>query len=369
VKVPFYDPEPRTEVLAGELRAAFERVLLSGRFILGPEVETFEAELARFVGVRHAIGVSSGSDALLCALSALGIGPGDEVLSTPFTFFATSGAILRLGAVPRYVDVRVETLNIDPRRLEAAIGPRTRAILVVHLFGEPAEMAAIAEVAARHSLPVVEDAAQALGAAFAERRAGAWGKFGCFSFFPSKPLGGFGDGGMVVTDDPALAERCRLLRAHGATRKGEHVLAGYNCRLDALQAALLGVELPRLEGWLSARAARASVYDAAFAGLAPISLLQGHPEARSAHAVYTLRVKNGRRDELARHLDSRGVGTAVYYRTPLHLQPALAGSKLAPGALPESERAAGEVLSLPLFPELRPEQQEHVIASVREFFS
>jgi len=369
VKVPFFDPKPQTEALLPELRAASERVLASGHYILGPEVEAFERELAGFAGVRHAIGVSSGSDALVCALAGLGVGPGDEVVSTPFTFFATSGAILRLGATPRYADVRAGTLNLDPERLKAAIGPRTRAILVVHLFGEPAEMDAIGDVAARHALPIVEDAAQALGATLAGRPAGAWGKLGCFSFFPSKPLGAFGDAGMVVTDDAELANQCRALREHGAARKHRHAFLGYNFRLDALQAALLRIKLPRLEAWLTRRASLARRYDAGLKDLAGVSFLRGDARAKSSHSVYTLRVGNGRRDELRRFLAERGVETAVYYPTPLHLQPALAHLELARGAFPESERAAGEVLSLPLFPELRDEQQARVIGSIREFFA
>jgi dTDP-4-amino-4,6-dideoxygalactose transaminase len=369
VKVPLVDLSAHPPALARALEQAFARVVSNGRFILGPEVEAFEAEIARFVGTGHAIGVSSGSDALVCALAALGIGAGDEVVTTAFTFFATAGAVLRLGAVPKLVDVRAGTLNMDPERLEAAIGPRVRALVPVHLFGQPAEMDAIAEIAERRGVPIVEDAAQALGAAYAGRQAGAWGKLGCFSFYPSKPLGALGDGGMIVTSDAELAERCRALRVHGAVRKNEHVMAGFNFRLDALQAALLRAKLPYLEGWLAERREHAALYARAFNGIRGLEVLAMHPKATSSFAHFTLRVADEKRNALAARLGARGVETAVYYPLPLHLQPALVSLGYGAGALPESERAAREVLSIPLSPGLGVAQRDHVIATICEFFA
>ncbi len=363
--IPLVDLSPQHAALVDRLRDAFDAVLASGQFILGEAVERFEADIAGYVGVRHAIGVSSGSDALLCSLMALEVRPGDEVITTPFSFFATAGAILRLGARPRFVDIDARTFNLDVGEVEAAIGPRTRAIMPVHLFGQMVRMDALTEIASRRGVPVVEDAAQALGAAWQGKRAGAWGTLGCFSFFPSKPLGGFGDGGMIVTDDDELAARCRALRAHGAPRRGEHQWVGGNFRLDALQAALLSVKLPHLDHYLAARAGHAAAYDTELAGLDDITLPLVAPRAAPAWAHYTLR--SPRRDELRDFLTEREVASAVYYDRPLYAQPALAPLGMRPGACPRAEAAAAEVLSIPLFPELSEVERRQVVGAVREF--
>ncbi len=363
--IPLVDLSAQHAALAGELRAAFEAVLESERFILGEAVERFESGIASYVGVRHAVGVSSGSDALLCTLMALEVRPGDEVITTPFSFFATVGAILRLGARPRFVDIDAGTFNMDLAELEAAIGPRTRAIVPVHLFGQTVRLSSLLEIAGRHGVPVVEDAAQALGAAWQGKRAGAWGTLGCFSFFPSKPLGGFGDGGMIVTNDDDLAARCRALRAHGAPRRGEHEWVGGNFRLDALQAALLSVKLPHLDHYLSARAGHAAAYDAELAGLDGVALPAVASGAAPAWAHYTLRV--ARRDEFRTFLKERDVATAVYYDRPLYAQPALAPLGMRQGACPRAEAAAAEVVSIPLYPELSGIERAEVVAAVRDF--
>jgi dTDP-4-amino-4,6-dideoxygalactose transaminase len=355
-------------LIRAEVRRAMDRVCDSQEFVLGGEVERFETELAEFVGARFAIGSSSGSDALLCALLALALEPGSEVITTPFTFVATAEAIARAGARPRFVDIEPDTMNIDPRRIASAIDERTRAIIPVHLFGWPAKLDAIGELCRARSIAVVEDAAQALGGSYRARSLGTWGTLGCFSFFPSKPLGAFGDGGMIVTDDERLAQRCRELRSHGTRDKTEFVRLGGNYRLDALQAAILRVKLAHLRSWLEARRSHAEVYDAVFGHVAGLVVPRVEPGASPAFANYTLRVLDGRRDALAAFLRARGIQTAVYYARPLHLQPCFAALGLGRGAFPESERAAEEVLSIPLYPELTAEQRNFLIESIEAFF-
>ncbi|HEY6562716.1 MAG TPA: DegT/DnrJ/EryC1/StrS family aminotransferase [Polyangiaceae bacterium] len=367
--VPLLDLRAQHAPLGDALRSAAERVCDSQQFILGPEVSALETELAAFVGSRFAVGVSSGSDALLCALLALGVEPGDEVVTTPFSFIATAEAIVRCGATPRFVDIQPDTFNLNPAALAATLNGRTRAVIPVHLFGHPARMDLIREICAARGVAVVEDAAQAFGGAYQGRRLGAWGNLGCYSFFPSKPLGGWGDGGMIVTDDAALAERCRELRQHGTRDKHTFTRVGGNFRLDALQAAILRVKLPHVERWRDARAAHARAYRDA---LKPIDQLAVPPASdapsNSAHAHYTLRVLQGGRAALAEYLRARGVETAIYYSTPLHLQPCFEQLGLTRGALPESERASDEALSIPLYAEMSVEQRDHVIASIHAFF-
>ncbi|NOY94141.1 MAG: DegT/DnrJ/EryC1/StrS family aminotransferase [Deltaproteobacteria bacterium] len=353
--------------LAEELRAVFARVLESGRFILGPEVTAFEAEVAELVGVSHALGVSSGTDALLVALMALGVGAGDEVITTPFTFFATAGSIARLGAKPVFVDIDPVSFNLDVAAVEAAITPRTRAILPVHLFGQPCDMRALGDIAKRHSLALVEDAAQALGATTEDGSTGSLGDFGCFSFFPSKNLGGFGDGGLVTTNDAELYERARVLRGHGAKPKYFHALVGGNFRIDALMAALLRVKLPHLADYTAGRRANAARYDALFAEadlgerlVAPKCVEEGH-----VYNQYVIRTSE--RDELAAHLAERGISTAIYYPKSLHEQACFADLGYATGAFPESERATREVLALPIYGELPEASIERVAAEVVAF--
>jgi dTDP-4-amino-4,6-dideoxygalactose transaminase len=369
VKIPLLDLRAQYAALRGELSVALASVCEEQAFVLGPRVESFEREMARFVGVSDAIAVKSGSDALYLALLALGVGPGDEVVTTPFSFFATAGAIVRVGATPVFADVDERSLNLDPSKVREVIGAKTRAILPVHLFGVPAELDELVHIADEWGLPVIEDAAQALGALHGERRAGSVGRVGCFSFHPSKPLGAFGDGGMLVTNDRELGQRLHQLRVHGATGKHEHELeGGGNHRLDALQAAVLSVKLPRLEAWIHARAALANRYTRALADVRGIVLPATPPGVVSSHSVFTLRVANGRRDALKRALAERGVETAIHYPKPLHQQPALARFRRAEQSLPIAERAATEVLSLPLYPELGDERASRVIAAVREFF-
>jgi dTDP-4-amino-4,6-dideoxygalactose transaminase len=367
--VPLLDLKAQYAAIRGEVQAALEPVLESQHFILGPEVEALEAEVARYSGCRFGIGVSSGTDALLLALMALGVGPGDEVITTPFTFFATAGCIHRVGARPVFADIEPESFNLDPARVEAAVTKKTRAIIPVHLFGQCAEMDALGAVAARHKLAVIEDAAQAIGAEYRGRRAGSMGAAGCFSFFPSKNLGGFGDGGMITTDDAGLAARMRVLRNHGAEPKYYHKLIGGNFRLDALQAAVLRVKLRHLDAWSAARQANAARYRRLFAAAGldgRVRLPAELPGRRHIYNQFSIRAE--RRDALKAHLAGRKVGQEVYYPVPLHLQECFAGLGYQRGSLPESERAAAEALALPIYPELAEAQQQYVVDSVAGFF-
>jgi dTDP-4-amino-4,6-dideoxygalactose transaminase len=365
-RVPFFDRTRGDAAIEPELTAAFQRVLRSGRYILGPEVEAFESECAAALGVRYAIGVSSGSDAVLAALMALGVGPGDEIICPAYTFFATAGAVARLGALPVFVDIDPSTYLIDPAAASARISPRTKAIVAVHLFGRCADVDALRAVT---TLPIVEDAAQAFGATDRGRSAGTMGALGCFSFFPTKNLGGFGDGGLVTTGDAALAARVRALRAHGAPEKNHHTEVGGNFRLDALQAALLGVTLARVGAAITARRKHAALYDQLFteAGIAEVVLPKGG--AGATYNQYVIRVRGaGVRDRLRAFLTSRGVGTEVYYPAPLHRQPCFSALGLGEGSLPAAESAARETLALPIFPELTAEEIGFVVAGLTTFF-
>ncbi len=366
--IPLLDLAEQNGPLMPALREAFERVVRSSHFILGEEVEAFEREIAAYVGSHHAIGVSSGTDALLVALMALDVGAGDEVVTTPFSFFATAGCIARLGARPVFVDIDPATFNMDVAKVEAAIGPRTRAVVPVHLFGQACDLACLREVCRASGVALVEDAAQALGASAGDLRVGTVGEFGCFSFFPSKNLGAFGDGGLVTTDDAALAGRVASLRVHGAQSKYRHHALGGNFRLDALQAAILRVKLPHLDAWTHARRENAARYDALFASadLAP-ALLRTPPRIVAGHVYNQYVIRTARRDALRDHLRGEGIGCEVYYPEPLHLQPALAALGLGPGAFPEAERAAREVLALPCFPELGEARQGRIVDSVVTF--
>jgi len=364
--VPFVDLKTQTERLRSELTAAFERVLASGSYVLGDEVLAFERSAAARVGARHAIGVSSGTDALVAALVALGIGPGDEVITTPLSFIATAESVRRVGAEVRFVDVDRTTLNIDVAQVEDAVNPRTRAVLVVHLYGRPASLERRSEIAQRRGIALVEDAAQAFGSAFGGRPVGTWGRAGCFSFFPTKLLGALGDAGLVVTDDDELAARIRRLRQHGRDGEGRYTEVGGNFRMDALQAALLSAKLGRVDEWISTRRAHAGAYDEAFLDLPGVELLEDPPGAFWNGMIYTLRVSANHRDALRRHLADTGVETRVYYDPPLHAQPALRASRRS---LPESEAAASAVVSLPLYAELEIAQRNAVIDAVRAFFT
>lgn len=368
MKVPFLDLQAQFRTIGAEVLSAIERVCRSGRFILGPEVEALEGEIASLCGVRFGIGVSSGTDALLVSLMALGVGPGDEVITSPYTFFATAGVVARLGARPLFVDIDPLTFNLDAEAVAERVTPRTRAIIPVHLFGLCARMGPILEVSRRLGIPVVEDAAQALGARDgAGRRAGAMGLAGCFSFFPTKNLGAYGDGGMVVTSDPDFAGLVRTLRVHGASPKYHHRLVGGNFRLDAIQAAVLRVKLRYLHQWNEARRQRARRYRELFAQSGLLERVSLPPDA-PGHIYHQFVVRVRERDRLRAFLRERGVETEVYYPVPLHLQECFRHLGYKEGDLPNAEAAAREALALPIYPELTPEQQEHVVAQIGEFY-
>lgn len=374
VPVPLLDLKAQYATLRDEIRRATDELFESQMFILGPKVEAFEKSVAAYVGVEHAIGMSSGTDALLAALMVLGVGPGDEVVTTPYSFFATAGVVARVGAKTVFVDIEPETFNLDPRRLERAITPRTKAIQPVHLFGQCAAMDPILEIARRHGIPVVEDACQSLGARHRGAMAGAMGEIGCFSFFPSKNLGGFGDGGLVTTNDARLARLLRSCRTHGETTRYHHQFVGGNFRLDALQAVVLQTKLPHLDGWAEARRANAKELEFRYWELGGRRYEDGglaFPRAAEGmHHVFNqfvVRVGNGRRDALRERLAARGVGHAVYYPVPLHLQECFASLGAAEGDFPESERAAKETIALPVFPELRDEQKAFLAFVLAEF--
>ena len=345
-----------------EVEAAIHRVLVSGKLILGPEGEALEAEFARYVGAQCAVGVGSGTDALVVALRVLGIGPGDEVITVGHTAAATVGAICEAGASPRLVDIEDQSLLIDPAQIAAAIGPRTRAIVPVHLYGHPAAMEAILELASRHRLAVVEDCAQAHGVRIAGRHVGTLGTIGCFSFYPTKNLGAYGDGGMCVTGDPELAERMRRLRFHGFDAARVAQVEGINSRLDEVQAAILRVKLRHLDDWLAARRGHAQQY---VQGLqdAPLRLPHAAPGTEPAWHLFVVRVDQ--RERIIASLQKAGVGCAIHYPQPVHRMPAYERLGCGPGSLPVTERAAKEVLSLPMFPELEPGEVEAVCRALR----
>jgi dTDP-4-amino-4,6-dideoxygalactose transaminase len=368
--IPQFDLRGQYGAIAAEIEAAVVAVLRSGQYVLGPATESFERELARYLGVPHAIGVASGSDALLLALMALEIGPGDEVITTPVSFFATASAITRLGATPVFADVSAGDLLIDPAAVRAAVTRRTRAIVPVHLYGLCADLAALDGIARPGRLAIVEDAAQAIGAERDGGRAGSVGDLGCFSFYPTKNLGAAGDAGLVTALDERLAERVRRLRVHGAERRYEHLEVGINSRIDAIQAAVLEVKLRHLDGWTEARRRRAAHYDALLgaAGLAEILALPVVPPG-ARHVFHQYVVRAPRRDALRAHLASAAIGTEVYYPIPLHLQECFASLGYRRGDLPEAERACAEVLALPMFPELTAAQQERVVAAVGRFYA
>ncbi len=364
--VPLLDLKAQYATIRDQVRTAIDRVLESQHFILGPEVEALEREVAAYSQCQFGIGVSSGTDALLAALMAIDLQPGDEVLTTPYTFFATAGSIARLGARPVFVDIDPLTYNIHPAGIEAAITERTRAIMPVHLFGQMADMDPIMEIAGRHHLYVIEDAAQAIGAEYKGRRAGSIGHLGCFSFFPSKNLGGFGDGGMVVTNDAELADKVRLLRGHGARPKYYHKVVGGNFRLDALQAAVLRVKLKYLDEWTAARRRNAERYRQLFAAAGvPVGL--PHDAGYGRHIYNQFVIRSGRRDALLAYLKAQQIGTEIYYPVPLHLQECFAGLGYRAGDLPASEQAAQETLALPIYPELTDAVLATVVRAIAEF--
>ena len=369
--VPLLDLEAQYATIQAEIDAALASVVRTQRFILGPAVERFEAEVGEFIGVRHAIGCASGTDALLLSLKALDLEPGDEVVVPAFTFFATAGAVWNAGLRPVFADIDPQTFNLTAETVRAALTEKTRAIVVVHLFGQMADMAEILELAEERGLRVVEDAAQAIGAR--QRIGGEWrgagtlGDAGAFSFFPSKNLGGFGDGGLITTNDDALAERIRKLRVHGGRQMYHHEMVGTNSRLDALQAAVLSAKLPHLPRWTNARRAHAAYYDGRLAALeGRVATPFSAPGREHVYNQYTIRAE--RRDELKRYLDAHGIGNNIYYPLPLHLQACFAGLGYRRGDLPASEAASLEVLSLPVYPELTEAQRDEVVGRIEEFY-
>lgn len=367
--VPLIDLVEQHATIRDEVHETVDRVLSSQKFVLGEEVAALEQEVANYCDARHAIGCASGTDALVLALMALDIGPGDEVITSPFTFFATASSIHRVGATPVFADIEPESFNLDPAAVEAAITPRTRAIMPVHLFGRCAEMEPLWRLAVRHGLAIVEDAAQAIGATYRGRHAGVLGTIACFSFFPTKNLGGAGDGGMLTTDDLDLASRLKRLRVHGDVGRYEHIEVGLNSRLDALQAAILRVKLRHLEDWTNARRRNAERYGELFAGQPACSELElptEHRDCRHVFNQYCVRVDSQRRDQVLAELQARQVGCAVYYPKPLHLQRCFAYLAHRAGAFPESERASSEVMALPIYAELGEQRQDRVVAALAE---
>lgn len=366
--VPLLDLKAQYAALRSQIRAAIDRVCESQHFILGPEVAALEEEVAAFCGARFAIGMSSGTDALLAALMAIGAGPGDEVITTPYSFFATAGVIARVGARPVFVDIDPQTFNLDAEAVRTCVTPRTKAIMPVHLFGQCANMEPLLAVAEQYGLYVIEDAAQAIGARDEQgRQAGTIGHIGCFSFFPSKNLGAFGDGGMVVTNDATLADTLRVLRVHGGKPKYYHRVVGGNFRLDALQAAVLRVKLPYLPAWTAARRQNARRYCSLFSELGLLKWLV--PPADTAGHIYNqFVVRLPERDRLQAFLRDKGVETEVYYPRPLHLQECFCELGYRPGDFPQAEAAARESLALPVYPELTEAQQHYVVNQIRDFY-
>ena len=384
MKVPLLDLKAQYLAIKPELDGVLAAVMESQHFILGPQVQECEKAIAEYSQCGHGIGVSSGTDALLVCLMAENIGPGDEVITTPYTFFATAGAISRVGARPVFVDIEPVSYNLDPKQIASKISSRTRAIIPVHLYGQMADMEAVMEIAAKHKLIVIEDAAQAIGAERNGKRAGSIGHYGCFSFFPSKNLGAAGDAGMVVTNDAQRAETVARLRAHGSKPKYYHKVVGGNFRLDTLQAAIVTAKLKHLDEWTRQRQANARRYDELFAksglAIADSSRYQSNGAPRATADLYLPKtttdrhifnqyvIRTERREALKAALQEGGVGTEVYYPVPMHLQECFASLGYREGAFPNSESAAKETLALPIYPELTAEQAQHVVNCVRDFF-
>ena len=362
--IPFIDLSCQHRPLEAELERVFTEVLRGSQYILGPALTRFEKQMARLHGVRHAIGVASGTDALLLGLLGAGVRPGDEVITTPFTFVATAEVIEHAGARPVFVDIDAATFNLDPAQIEARLTERTRAIIPVHLYGQPAEMDPILDLARKHNLRVIEDAAQAHGAEYRGRRAGTLGDVACFSFYPGKNLGAYGDAGALVTNNAELAERARMLRDHGRRDKYEHLIVGYGYRLDALQAAILGAKLPHLDAWNARRRGIADYYTELFSNT-DIVTPYVPPHITPVYHIYCIRAKN--RDGLRQHLKARGIETGIHYPIPLHLQPVYANLGYKVGDFPHAEKAASEIISLPMYPELTDAQVEGIVEAVREF--
>jgi len=366
MQVPLLDLKREYADCKADIDAAIQTVLDHGKFILGPEVKEFEEKIAAYTGAEHAIGVASGSDALVLALRACGVAPGEEVITTPFSFFASAGSISRVGARPVFVDIDPQTYNLDPNKLAGDVTGKAKAVIPVHLFGQTADMDPINEVARAQNIKVIEDAAQALSAEYKGRKAGTLGDLACFSFFPSKNLGGAGDGGMITASDPELAEILHILRVHGSQPKYYYKIAGYNSRLDSLQAAILLAKLPHLERWTEARRKHADVYDTELATVGDLELPVRTPDCRHIFNQYT--IATDRRDDLVRYLKEKQIGHAIYYPVPLHLQECYAELGYRPGDFPHSEKRAKQVFSIPVYPYLTEREQSCIIDSIKGFF-
>jgi dTDP-4-amino-4,6-dideoxygalactose transaminase len=363
------DTRPQFEAIRFEVMEAIERVVASQRFILGEDVEAFERQVAAYCGTRFAIGCASGSDALMLALMACGVGPGDEVLTVAYTFFATGGAIHRLGAKPVYIDIDPATFNVDcPQAIRVMSTRPIKAVIPVHLFGGCADMDSVCTAAAERGIPVIEDAAQAIGAEYKQRRAGSMGHIGCFSFYPSKNLGAFGDAGVCTTNDDGIADTLRALRVHGSRQKYLHEVVGVNSRIDALQAAILAVKLKYLDDWSAKRQQNADAYRELFTAAGIPVLLPEPAPYQTRHIYNQFVIRAGRRDELRSYLNGRGIETEVYYPLPLHLQPCFAYLGYERGSLPVSEQIAASSLALPIFPELEREDLAFVVRQIGEFY-
>ncbi|MRX72163.1 aminotransferase class I/II-fold pyridoxal phosphate-dependent enzyme [Bacillus lacus] len=368
MKVPMLDLSEQYMSMREEVLASLDEVMKSSRFILGDHVKKLEADVAEYSNVPYAVGVANGSDAIHISLQAGGVKPGDEVITTPFTFFATAGAIARCGAVPVFVDIEPVTFNIDPTKIEAAITEKTKAIIPVHLYGQMAEMDSIMEIADKHNLLVVEDAAQAIGATFKGKKTGEYGHTATYSFFPTKNLGAYGDAGMIVTRDADIAEQMRVIRVHGSKPKYYHHVLGYNSRLDEMQAAILNVKFPHLNDWSEKRRAHAQRYTELLKERLGTAVVTPIEESDRHHVFHQYTIRVAKRDELQQFLKEQGVATMVYYPKPLHVQPVFAELGYKQGDFPVSDQAAEEAISLPMFPELTAEQQDYVVECIEKFY-
>ncbi|AMM40955.1 glutamine--scyllo-inositol transaminase [Candidatus Desulfofervidus auxilii] len=369
MNIPLLDLKIQYQSIKSEIKQALDKVLESQHFILNGHVETLEKKIAHYCGCDYAIGVSSGSDALLVSLMAIDIQPGDEVITVPYTFFATVGSIVRLGAKPVFVDIELDTFNIDVNQIEEKITPRTKAVIPVHLFGQCCEMQAIIDIARKYNLKIIEDAAQAIGAEYKQKKTGSLGDIGCFSFFPSKNLGGYGDGGMVVTKVKPIYEKIKMLRVHGASSKYYHKLIGGNFRLDELQAAILLVKFKYLDAWNKKRAECAQRYYQLFSETGLLDFIIPPKIKQSNHVFHQYVVRVQKRDQLLKYLKTQGIGCAIYYPLPLHLQESLSSLGYKRGDFPQTERASKETLALPMYPELTIKQQEYIVKKIRDFYN
>jgi dTDP-4-amino-4,6-dideoxygalactose transaminase len=368
VKVPMLDLTEQYQTLKPEIMAALEDVMSKTHFILGENVKKLEKDIAEYSSAKYAIGVANGSDALNIALLGCGVGPGDEVICPSFTFFATAGAVARAGATPVFVDIDLKTFNIDPDKIEAAITDKTKAIIPVHLYGQMADMDRIKEIADKHNLYIIEDAAQSIGSLYKGKKVGELGTAACYSFFPTKNLGAYGDAGMIISNDDDLAEKMSVLRVHGSKPKYFHHVLGYNSRLDEMQAAILNVKFPHLDKWSELRKEKAANYTKLIQEQIGDSIVTPFEEEHNYHVFHQYTIRVQKRDELQKYLQDQGVSTMVYYPKPLHLQPVFAELGYKEGDLPVTEKAAEESISLPMFPELTIEQQQYVVEKIREFY-